>query len=49
VLDTTRARLAGDVVVLAKPLTRTELESVVRRTLRNSVILDDLNELLSPA
>jgi CheY-like chemotaxis protein len=48
-LDATRARLAGEVVVLTKPLTRNELETIVRQTLRNSVILDDLNELLSPA
>jgi twitching motility two-component system response regulator PilG len=47
VLDATRARLAGDVTVLTKPLTRSELESVVRETLRNSVVLD-LNEFLSP-
>ena len=49
VFDTARARLAGDVSVLTKPLTRNELESVVRQALRSSVILDDLNELLSPA
>ena len=48
VMDATRARLAGDVTVLTKPLTRSALEAVVRQTLRNSVILDDLNELLSP-
>ena len=49
VFDTARARLAVDVSVLTKPLTRNELESVVRQALRSSVILDDLNELLSPA
>ena len=47
--DALRARLAGDVSVLTKPLTRLELDSVVRRILRSSVILDDLDELLSPA
>ena len=48
VLDATRARLAGDVTVLAKPLTRQALEALVRQVLRKSVILDDLSELLSP-
>lgn len=48
VMDATRARIAGNVAVLTKPLTRQQLESVVRETLRNSVILDDLSELLSP-
>lgn len=48
-MDATRARLAGDVIVLAKPLTRIELETIVREALHNSVTLDDLNELLSPS
>jgi two-component system chemotaxis response regulator CheY len=47
-MDATRARLAGEVTVLAKPLTRQALESVVRQALRKSVILDDLSELLAP-
>jgi CheY-like chemotaxis protein len=48
VMDATRARLAGEVTVLAKPLTRQALEALVRQVLRKSVILDDLSELLSP-
>jgi two-component system chemotaxis response regulator CheY len=47
-MDATRARLAGEVTVLAKPLTRQALESVVRQALRKSVILDELSELLAP-
>jgi two-component system chemotaxis response regulator CheY len=49
VMDATRARLCGDVLVLAKPLTRQALESLVRQALRKSIVLDDLSELLSPA
>ena len=48
VMDATRARLAGEVTVLAKPLSRQALEALVRQALRKSVILDDLSELLSP-
>ncbi|MGE0800930.1 MAG: response regulator [Lautropia sp.] len=48
-LDSARARLAGDVVLLTKPLSRGALEHVVRDTLRHTVIVDDLNELLVPA
>jgi CheY-like chemotaxis protein len=48
VMDATRAHLAGEVTVLAKPLTRQALEALVRQALRKSVILDDLSELLSP-
>jgi sigma-B regulation protein RsbU (phosphoserine phosphatase) len=48
VMDATRARLAGEVTVLAKPLTRQALEALVRQVLRKSVVLDDLSELLSP-
>ena len=48
VMDATRARLAGEVTVLAKPLTRQALEALVRQVLRKSVILDDLSELLAP-
>ncbi|MBA3479268.1 MAG: response regulator [Lautropia sp.] len=47
-MDATRARLAGGVTLLTKPLTRQALEMVVRQALRKSVVFDDLNELLSP-
>ena len=48
VMDLTRARLAGEVTVLAKPLTRQALEALVRQVLRKSVVLDDLSDLMSP-
>ena len=48
VMDAARARLAGEVTVLAKPLTRQALEALVRQVLRKSVVLDDLSDLMSP-
>ena len=44
-LDAARARLHGDVLLLDKPLTRVELQSVVADALRRSLVLDDLETL----
>ena len=49
VLDKARARLDGDVTVLTKPLSRGALERIVLDTLRRTVVLDDLDEVLQPA
>jgi CheY-like chemotaxis protein len=48
ILDTARARLAKEVTLLTKPVTRAALESIVRQSLRDNAVVDDLEELLSP-
>ena len=46
--DSARARLAREVTLLAKPVRRADLESIVRDCLRSNAVLDDIAELLSP-
>ncbi len=43
--DVARARLHGDVLLLTKPLTRSELQVVVADVLRRSMALDELDSL----
>ncbi len=48
-LDSPRARLLGDVLLLNKPLTRAELQAVVADALRRSLVLDELETLYADA
>lgn len=43
--DTARARFHRDVLLLSKPLTKVELQTVVAGALRRSLVLDDLETL----